>query len=69
MEHRFENITSEELKKHIEKKSLVILGIGTIEEHGKHLPTGTDWFIIQRQVLLHKVLKQVQNSKQKNLLD
>lgn len=48
MEHHFENITSEELKKHIDSKSLVILGIGTIEEHGKHLPTGTDWFITSR---------------------
>jgi len=48
MEHRFEYLTSEELKPHIEQKSLLIMGIGTIEEHGQHLPTGTDWFITQR---------------------
>jgi creatinine amidohydrolase len=48
MEHRFEYLTSEELKPFIEKKALIIMGIGTIEEHGAHLPTGTDWFITQR---------------------
>ena len=48
MEHRFEYLTSDELKPFIEKKALVIMGIGTIEEHGAHLPTGTDWFITQK---------------------
>lgn len=48
MEHRFEYLTSEQLKPFIAQKALIILGIGTIEEHGAHLPTGTDWFITQR---------------------
>ncbi len=48
MEHRFEYLTSEQLKPYIEKRALLIMGIGTIEEHGRHLPTGTDWFITQR---------------------
>ena len=48
MEHRFEYLTSPQLREHIEKKSLLVLGIGTIEEHGDHLPTGTDLFITQR---------------------
>ena len=48
MEHRFERLTSEELKQRIKENPLVITGIGTIEEHGAHLPTGTDWFITQR---------------------
>ncbi|MGQ9905224.1 MAG: creatininase family protein [Anaerolineae bacterium] len=48
MEHRFEYLTSEELKPFIERKALIIMGIGAIEEHGAHLPTGTDWFITQR---------------------
>jgi creatinine amidohydrolase len=47
LEHRFEYLTSEELKPYIEKKALLIMGIGTIEEHGMHLPTGTDLFITQ----------------------
>ncbi len=50
MEHRFEQLTSEEIAAHISKNSLVIIGIGTIEEHGAHLPTGTDWFITQRMM-------------------
>ena len=48
MEHRFEYLTSEELRVRIAQKPLLILGIGTIEEHGAHLPTGTDMFITQR---------------------
>jgi len=48
MEHRFEYLTSEDLRPFIEQKALIILGIGTIEEHGAHLPTGTDFFITQR---------------------
>ena len=48
MEHRFEYLTSEQLRPLIEQKALLIMGIGTIEEHGAHLPTGTDLFITQR---------------------
>jgi creatinine amidohydrolase len=48
MEHRLEHLTSEQLKPYIEQKALLVMGIGTIEEHGAHLPTGTDWFITQR---------------------
>lgn len=48
MEHRFELLTSEELRERIKQKPLLIMGIGTIEEHGAHLPTGTDLFITQR---------------------
>lgn len=47
-EYRFEYLTSEQLKPYIEQKALLIVGIGTIEEHGAHLPTGTDLFITQR---------------------
>jgi len=48
VERRFEYLTSEQLKPWIERKALLLIGIGTIEEHGAHLPTGTDWFITQR---------------------
>ncbi|MCC6444615.1 MAG: creatininase family protein [Armatimonadetes bacterium] len=48
MDYRFEYLTSEQLKPYIEQKSLLVMGIGTIEEHGAHLPTGTDLFITQR---------------------
>lgn len=48
MEHRFEYLTSEELRPYIDQRALLLVGIGTIEEHGAHLPTGTDLFITQR---------------------
>jgi creatinine amidohydrolase len=48
MENRFEYLTSEELRERIAQKPLLVMGIGTIEEHGAHLPTGTDLFITQR---------------------
>jgi creatinine amidohydrolase len=47
-EHRFEYLTSEQIGEALALKPLLILGIGTIEEHGAHLPTGTDLFITQR---------------------
>src|SRR5205823_5502614 len=48
LEHRFEYLTSVELGEIMPRKPLLVLGIGTIEEHGAHLPTGTDLFITQR---------------------
>jgi creatinine amidohydrolase len=48
VEHRYEYLTSEQLRPFIDQKALVVMGIGTIEEHGAHLPTGTDWFLTQR---------------------
>lgn len=48
MEHRFEYLTSPELRERLAARPLLVLGIGTIEEHGDHLPTGTDLFITQR---------------------
>ena len=48
MEHRFEYLTSEQIGDALVLKPLLIMGIGTIEEHGSHLPTGTDVFITQR---------------------
>ncbi len=47
MENRFEYLTSPEIRERLERRPLLILGIGTIEEHGDHLPTGTDLFITQ----------------------
>lgn len=48
MEHRFEYLTSPQIGEAAAKKPLLVMGIGTIEEHGDHLPTGTDLFITQR---------------------
>lgn len=38
------NVTSENFSKNIEKSNVVIVPIGSIEAHGKHLPLGTDVF-------------------------
>lgn len=48
MDHRFEYLTSVQIGEQVAHKPLLIMGIGTIEEHGAHLPTGTDLFITQR---------------------
>ncbi|HLJ57646.1 MAG TPA: creatininase family protein [Chthonomonadaceae bacterium] len=48
MEHRFEYLTSPQIGEAVKRRPLLVLGIGTIEEHGAHLPTGTDLFITQR---------------------
>src|SRR5690348_14107709 len=48
LDHRFEHLASGEIGEVVARKSLLILGLGTIEEHGDHLPTGTDLFITQR---------------------
>ncbi|MCD6371431.1 MAG: creatininase family protein [Candidatus Aenigmarchaeota archaeon] len=37
--------TWEELKEYIEKKALILFPIGTVEEHGPHLPVSTDYTI------------------------
>ena len=42
MSHYFRDQTSPQLGEHIERGSLLILPIGTTEEHGAHLPVDTD---------------------------
>lgn len=37
-----EEITMEELEKNIKKNPVVIIPLGSVEEHGKHLPLSTD---------------------------
>jgi len=39
---KLEDMTSKEFKKKVNEKSVVILPIGSIEEHGPHLPLATD---------------------------
>lgn len=38
------NVTSENFSKSVEKSNIVIVPIGSLEAHGKHLPLGTDIF-------------------------
>ena len=37
--------TYEDLQEYVAKNAIVVLPVGTIEEHGKHLPIGTDYDI------------------------
>ena len=37
--------TYEDLEEYVAKNAIVVLPVGTIEEHGKHLPIGTDYDI------------------------
>ncbi|HJX04346.1 MAG TPA: creatininase family protein, partial [Thermoplasmata archaeon] len=39
-----EELTSTEFAKLVKKKPLVIIPFGSMEEHGSHLPLGTDAF-------------------------
>ncbi len=41
---RFDELTSREFEALAKKKPLVILPVGSLEEHGEHLPLGTDSF-------------------------
>ena len=40
-------MTWEEAKKHVEENSLVIVPVGSFEEHGPHLPLSTDSIIVE----------------------
>ena len=48
MSYFFAEKTWVELEKYIEDNAVVILPIGTTEEHGRHLPVATDSMIAQR---------------------
>ncbi len=41
-----ENITMADFKKHLEKTKTIVFPFGTVEEHGRHLPLGTDTLIV-----------------------
>jgi Uncharacterized protein, putative amidase len=41
---KFENLTQPEIANNLKENPLVILPTGSIEQHGAHLPAGTDIF-------------------------
>ena len=47
---RFVDLTSPEVGAAAERESLVLLPVGQVEEHGPHLPVGTDLFIAEHVV-------------------
>lgn len=48
MSVQFADKTWQELEEAIRQGALVLLPVGTIEEHGPHLPVSTDWVIARR---------------------
>ncbi|MDI6887759.1 MAG: creatininase family protein, partial [Candidatus Thermoplasmatota archaeon] len=53
----FDELTMEEVKKFVNDKSIVILPIGVIEEHGEHLPLATD--SLQVEYIAERVAKKL----------
>jgi len=47
MDIRFEKNTSDELKEAVKKNTIILLPIGQVEEHGKHLPVSTDLLLAE----------------------
>jgi creatinine amidohydrolase len=43
--HRFSDLTQPEIAEQFKKNPLVILPAGSVEQHGPHLPAGTDSFV------------------------
>jgi creatinine amidohydrolase len=53
----FTDLTQPEVKLQLEKNPLVILPAGSVEQHGPHLPTGTD--IFAANVIAHAVAERM----------
>ena len=51
MSRYFIELTQPEIKAQFERHPLVILPCGSVEQHGAHLPTGTDIFAANSAVL------------------
>ena len=55
LSRKFENLTQPEIAKTLKETSLVILPTGSVEQHGAHLPAGTD--IIAAEAISEEVAK------------
>jgi creatinine amidohydrolase len=40
----FAEATRDEVTGHLRERGIGVLAVGAVEQHGPHLPTGTDWF-------------------------
>lgn len=43
-EHQLVNMTVPDVTAQLERNPVIVLPTGSVEQHGKHLPYGTDWF-------------------------
>ena len=48
--YRWDNLNREELRKLAEENALVLIPLGATEQHGPHLPTGTDSMLAEADV-------------------
>ena len=55
LSRKFENLTQPEIAKNLKENPLVILPTGSVEQHGAHLPAGTD--IFAAEAISEKVAK------------
>jgi creatinine amidohydrolase len=53
----FSDLTQPEIKAQLEKNPLVLLPAGSVEQHGPHLPTGTD--IFAASIIAHAVAERM----------
>ena len=53
----FQWMKSEDIKKLVDRNAVVLLPVGQIEEHGKHLPVFTDAFIAEK--ICEKVAEEI----------
>lgn len=44
----YDNFTWEEIKEIVRENRVVIIPVGTVEQHGKHLPLNTDNFLVEK---------------------
>lgn len=53
---RLTNLTWPKAQEYFEKNDMVLISIGSIECHGRHMPLGTDTLIPEH--LLEKIIKE-----------
>jgi len=44
MHHRFDELTWPEVNDAVQLGRILVLPVGSVEQHGPHLPPKTDWF-------------------------
>lgn len=59
--YRLDELTMAEIESKVNKESIIILPVGIIEEHGKHLPIATD--SLQIEYTAESVAEKVKNKK------
>ncbi len=45
--HRIEELSWAKIRKLAQQNALFMLGLGPLEDHGSHLPSGVDWFLTE----------------------